>query len=122
MLFSWCAEFRALSKFSPDALIRVCYFHVSRNVIATVQRCGTEAQATRLGATLDLMTQQEPSPAGRRGFYALLTDLMKAFPGTTWSTEDIVKQLEGTVRSANDIPVTRVVLFSRVLTFNALVM
>ena len=97
MLFPWCAEFRALSKFSPDALIRVCSFHVSRNVIATVQRCGTEAQATRLGATLDLMTQREPSHAGRRGFYALLTELMMGFPGTTWPTEDIIAQLEGTV-------------------------
>jgi len=79
----WCqvvvisAEFKALSQVFPEAMLRLCIFHVARNVTAEVRRCTDVATAKQVHAAVETMSRLGRSKEDRQNFVKLVRLLHK---------------------------------------------
>lgn len=69
------AEFNALATLFPNALLRLCIFHVKRNVVAEVRRSAGSDSAQDVDVLLEKMSRLTPCPDDRKTFFTLVEAL-----------------------------------------------
>ncbi len=98
-----CAEFLALAAVFPLAQLKLCIFHVNRNVSAVVRRVSSAREAEVLACSLEKMTFLGCNEDERKVFFELvrliLTEVVPD-PGDllgVYSTETVIQNLRGEV-------------------------
>ena len=101
---SAAAEFKALSMLFPNALLRLCIFHVKRNVTAEVRRSLDADTATKVDSLLERMSRLTPCDEDRTQFIAFVRALHSLVIGddadalrdhADLGVDEIVKNLQG---------------------------
>lgn len=91
------AELAAMHIFSPATRVRLCYFHVTRNIFSMVSASRGKAVGDRAVALLDRMSMLSNSEFDRKIFLHCVRFLLRMFPSDgasdTEEEEEIVAAL-----------------------------
>lgn len=80
LLLGACAEFGAISAEFPRSLIRLCWYHVERNIGSVVRRSAPPDIANVIMTRLNRMTRYRPNQADRERFFADLKAILGVLP------------------------------------------